>query len=186
MSEFVAGVSAFTALGTLAFSGIVHLADQDGFREDLLRQQIFPAPTTTWIAIFTTGAELLVGFGGLLSVTFVINLRVTALYAAGLLLGSFAAYSWLLIRRTPGAPCGCGSHHEATSSAVTLRALALSAMAWMGALLIHADPTLDFQLSGAPLTVVLLAAIAFGSALWILPEATSESPTKGKPVQGVT
>lgn len=186
MSGFVAGVSAFTALGTLAFSGIVHLADKDGFREDLLRQQIFPAPTAAWIAMLTTGAELLVGFGGLLSVTFVTDLRVWALLAAGLLLGSFAAYSWFLIRRTPGAPCGCGSHHEAASSAVTLRALALSAMAWVGALLIHTDPTLNSQLSGPPLTVVLLAAVAFGSALWILPEATSESPTDGKPVQGVT
>ena len=166
---FVARIAGLLVFGTLLCSGATHLRHSASFGAALTAQGIHSLTVRRLVTSVVTACELAIGATGLTAgaVAWLVGLRVTAI-AAMLLNAAFACYTWVLIRRRPGAPCGCGHRLEPATIGTVTRAAALSLMATLPLL---ARPPSS---GGSPTYTALavLCAAGLGIALWQVPSAT--------------
>lgn len=104
------------------------------------------------------------------------------------LIGGFllAGYSlWLLVLRTtmPGATCGCTDHPQTVNAVVVLRAVVMSLMFFIGALVLPPAAPQWLGLPQTPLVagIAVLSAASLAQLLWILPSATANPLTASVP-----
>jgi hypothetical protein len=93
-----------------------------------------------------------------------------SLAAAGLLLGTYGAYTWFLLLAAPGSRCGCGSDTN-VSGWITARAIVLAVCAALPPIL-GVDIGSELEGLGPPdLALQVLAAIGLGLLIWEFPAA---------------
>jgi hypothetical protein len=160
--------------GTLLFSGLGHARTIRLFRQSIASHRVWPDALESLLAPAVTMVELGIGvLGGYLAFTggrdqFIVALSV----AATSLFASYALYSLYLLRRRPGAPCGCSSAGGEVSEWVVIRAGLLAAIALV--LLLGINEGVGVRLlSPVRATIVIAAAVATGVIIWNLPAAMS-------------
>ena len=159
-------VSGFVLLGVAAAR---HGRWHGDFAAQLRAQQLWPEGTEVAVAWLVTGAEALVGAGGVLGLSF--GLATTALgplLAGMLVLGvSFVGLQVFLLVARPEAPCGCDPTHDTRVGIGTLAKAAWPAGAGLVGLVALPAEGLD-----ALTLVAALVAVFVGLALaWVVDAA---------------
>lgn len=171
-------VAAVTALGVLAFSGIMHARHHATFGRLLAQQRVWSPRAQSAVLVATIGSELLLGLGGLLVLYGDFGtqrLLQAILAAAAVLFLTYLAYASYLLRRRPGAPCACGTGHEVVNGWTVARAGMLAVAALAAATAQHAlarPPS-----PGMYGLVTVVGSLSLGVILWALPGAL-EDPTR--------
>jgi hypothetical protein len=169
-----ATVGGLVAVGLLLVAGFVHGIRFQDFRAQLAQQAIWPARFVALVAVVVVGTELVLGVAGAAALILPngsapsnlgptpMMLAVSAMYIA------FTIYGMILLRRRPGAPCGCSASGSTANVWVPVR----SALVATICLLPAAVPDRLVPAAGMPRFVVaLLAAASFVALLWNLPAA---------------
>jgi hypothetical protein len=174
MLQFAATLSAYVVLGTMAVAGLSHIAHLGRFKEALRDQNVWPTVLWSPLALSVAAIEITLGMLGFLTTLDATPLpprfgfRLPFAGAAALLSG-YGLYGVFLRLRRPGVTCACSAQSIPVTIWVVLRAGLLAALAATASLApeaitrINADP--------ARLSVVALASLAVGIAIWELPEA---------------
>lgn len=170
MSTFVASAAAYSVLGILLTAGGLHLARPGPLRSALSRQDTPLSRVPAQLAMLVGLTELGLAAIGLIALIGAIprHLATPALASSAVLFSVYSGYLWFLIRWRPDAPCGCTSGTSPASSWAIGRALMLAALATLAALLSDAIAT---RLAGGERAIAVVAALAMGVTLWILPDA---------------
>jgi hypothetical protein len=167
---FVGTVARLLVFGTLLASGAAHLWRPARFGTALAAQGIRSRAVrrALWMAVIA--GELVVGAAGLTAgaLAWPVELHVATL-AAMLLYAAYAHYLWALVRRIPGAPCGCGAEVEPATSWTVARAAVLSLISML-ALLAGSWPGAQPPAYAA---LAALCAAGLGITLWQVPAATA-------------
>jgi hypothetical protein len=173
VNGYFTAVCGLAALGILLQSGLRHAFQPARFTRALFAQETLP-PLAVWpAAILVTLAEVGIGVSGLVVAMSVPNssfLR-TALFLAALTYIVYAAYAGLLLRRAPGAPCGCSGEEAPVNGWIIGRSLVLAGMASV-ALATSPSGAID-SASGIEVLVFIASAVGIGTIVWQLPMAMS-------------
>jgi len=175
MLSFVSSVCALAVPVVLLLALAEHLASPASLRQALISQAVLP-PGLTWPAAYgVIGVEaaltLAVGAGLASASRGDAPLRL-GLAASALLFATYAAYTFYLLLRRQGAPCGCSRHDMEVNGWVVLRAL--GCLAFAGLALRWSDHVLPVSGSGARSAIALSAAATFAIVLWHLPTALQD------------
>jgi hypothetical protein len=180
--SLLATLAAWTCLGTLALSGLVHSLKPGRLMLALREQGLLPDAIQRPIAFGVVGLEVGIGVGGLAGVTLASATGPTgtlALISAAALYFCFASYGLFLLLRHSGAPCGCSPGDHPVNEWVVFRAGTLGIAA---ALCLLADDRILTPSSPAEdLVFAGLAAVAFGATLWSLPAAMHDPSRAASP-----
>lgn len=168
MAGFVAGMATYVVALMLVAGAAGHLRRPDDLPAALRAHGVVPAPAVATAARAVTFVELGLAAALLAGLTGSTGLLVAGLSGAGVLFAGYGAYGAFVVATGRGGPCGCGTAATPMSGWVAGRALALAALAGIGAASSGSDVTL---LAGARLALVLLAAGTFAALLWALPAA---------------
>jgi len=168
-----ARVFGLVALGTLAFSGLSHIAHFQHLRRAieahgvLARRRKGPQSliaaglVATEVALPAVGFLAISGLGSESERT----RAVTFLLVAGVYL-VLATYALALFSLRSGAPCGCASSSEPVNEWTVMRAALLAALS------LACVPLASLVTLRGPesqVSVAVLAALALGTVLWVLP-----------------
>ncbi|MGH8905702.1 MAG: MauE/DoxX family redox-associated membrane protein [Egibacteraceae bacterium] len=169
-AAFVGEVAGLLVFGTLLLSGAAHLRRLARFEAALAAQGIPSRCVRRAISTAVIAVELAVGGAGSAAAVVAepVQLRFSAL-AAALLHAVFACYLYRLVRRLPGAPCGCGGGLKPANVWTAARAAALSLVSML-ALLAGRRPG---AYPPAYAALAALCAVGLGIALWQMPDATA-------------
>lgn len=183
MSTLVATTGSLIAAGVLVFSVASHLRHFAEFVGLLHRQQVW-GRAARGVGGLVVAAEAAVG---LLTATLLVvgqpsTLRLALAAATGVYLAYAGFNGWLLAHR-PAAPCACGRIGHPISNWAVLRALSLGACASSG--LAGASSTAVPAL-GLQFLLPLLAALAIGPLLWVLPAAMHDPSARLRPLRPVS
>jgi len=175
MASLVATTCLVVSFGILVTAGLGHLRRPQELREAINSQNEVPTGLQSFVALALPAGEITLGFVGL-AVTLgnsIQGTRIAAGIAAGLYL-SFAGYSWKVLRKGTGAPCGCiGADVDIPiSGVIPIRAGVLSIAALLGSLL-AADVALP-PIREASAAVILLASCTFIVLFLALPVALED------------
>lgn len=166
-----ARVFGLVALGTLAFSALSHIAHFQFLRRAIEAHGVLARGRKVPQSLIAAGliaTEVALPSFGFLATSGLGSERtraLTFLLVAGLYLG-FATYALALFSRRSGAPCGCASSSEPVNEWTVTRAAVLAALSLacvpLGSLVTLRGPQ-------SQLVVAVLAALALGTVLWVLP-----------------
>lgn len=179
MSAFVASVTTYTVLLTLAAAFVGHARRPGTLRIALHEHGLVPAPGQAAATV-----TVLEGLLGAVLVAAVIGSSV-ALLAGGLagaavLFSSYGGYGWYVVASGRAGPCGCGRAEVPMSGWVVGRTLALAVLAVTGLALSGSVVMLAER--GWQLVAALLAAATFGTLLGHLPAAMHQpAASQGAP-----
>ena len=137
-------------------------------RATLAAQGLLPARSRALVSVTLGPVEL--GLAVALLLGWLLPLPVVARVAAlaiALLMVVFAGYLALLLRRRPGAPCGCFGSGTVSATAVA-RAALVAPFALLAAVLGPADPDL----------VTAASAVLVAAMLWLLPQISALSSAR--------
>jgi hypothetical protein len=173
MIDVLTTVSTHIVGGVLLYAGIGHGRNHRAFEEALSSHQVLGSRGPRYVRLGVAVAEFALGL--CISMTLflgdrVVEARAWLLFAAALMLTSFAGYLLFLLFRRPGAPCGCSTFDVPVSGATVTRSAVLGVMAFIGALL---PGNLMPPGLSAEFLIVSLCSFGLGLSLWILPEALS-------------
>ena len=166
MRTLLTGAFATAATVVLLGSGTLHAYGFDRFRRDIQHQDILPGPEGLWAGAITT-VELALGLA-LVVARVDVNWvdEVASLWGATTLFLSFGLFGYVLLRRRPGVPCGCGYSNGVVSAWTVGRAVALAAMCGIAAALsTSALPEPD------RVAVSTVVGLAIAILTWMLPPA---------------
>ncbi|HEX2295837.1 MAG TPA: MauE/DoxX family redox-associated membrane protein [Actinomycetota bacterium] len=172
--SFVAQVGGAIAGTTLLAAGLTHLTRPRRLMAALSAQRVVPQALVPACAVVLILFELSLG-GTVVSVLLTGDTSAAYRLAVGAtagLYGLFAAYSLIVLRFRPGAPCGCGSDLTPITGWVVARA-GLYAVLSLGALRLDGGPLSIPNVSEASLLIMASASLAI--LLWIFPSAVSRS-----------
>lgn len=170
MAGFVAGMATYVVALMLVAGAAGHLRRPDDLPAALRAHGVVPAPAVATAARAVTFVELGLAVALLAGLTGSTGLLVAGLSGAGVLFAGYGGYGWFVVATGRGGPCGCGTAATPMSGWVAGRALALAALAGIGAASSGSDVIL-LTGAGARLALVLLAAGTFAALLWALPAA---------------
>lgn len=149
----------------LAGAALGHLRDSAMLRATLAAQGLLPARQHALVSVTLGPVEL--GLAVALLLGWLLPLPPLAQLAAlaiALLMAAFAGYLALLLRRRPGAPCGCFGSGTVSVTAVA-RAALIAPFALLAAVLGPAGPDL----------VTAASAVLVAAMLWVLPQISALS-----------
>ncbi|MGH9890787.1 MAG: MauE/DoxX family redox-associated membrane protein [bacterium] len=174
MVDYFATAGAFTALLTLGAAGAGHLHHPRSLAEALVAQGLLPKAAAGLAARVIGSLEAAIAGLGLLALTPGLAGQVSPkaiLGVAASLYAIFSLYVALLLRRQPGAPCGCSAEDHPLNGWVVFRSSSLGAAALLASILV--ERIIPLETFSFRLMVSVLTALAFGMVLWNLPEAMS-------------
>lgn len=172
MEEYLAGLCALVALGTLLSSGARHLSSLARLVDAIRAHGVLPSRGAESVAMGLGLLEVVTAVAGLVTATPVFSrpeLARISLVVAGALFGAFCLYSWVALRRAPDAPCGCSRDEHPSTIWVPIRGGSLAIIALAAVALIE-EPILG-QASDVHSLLTLVGAVAVGMLLWSLPAA---------------
>jgi hypothetical protein len=168
--SFIPSVLALTVSWSLISSASSHARGIPRFRESLARQDVWPRSFLGPLPYLIAAVELALGGASLVAVIVEAQLTGLLLIGCAILLASYGAFSWRLLRRRPSAPCGCSQQDQPVTAWVSARAWTLSVMALVAAAFYDVDVGSSGPRLGVPL-VAIVAAPTLATLLWLLPEA---------------
>ena len=154
-------VSGFVLLGV---SAARHLRWREAFVGQLRAQRLWPEGAEVAVAWAVTGAEAVVGAGGVLGLSFGLSAAALSplMVAMALLGAAFVALQAFLLVRRPDAPCGCHPGHDGGVGVGTLLKAAWPAVAGVvGLVALPAEAIDDLSLVAACLAVFAGLALAW-------------------------
>lgn len=167
----VVTVAALVSLGILATAGAGHLRGLASFHAALAAHRLWPPAVTLPLAGAVAILEVAIGSVGVASVALSLGtLQTFALAAAACLYGCYTVYGLYLLRSRPGVPCACSHDGDPVDTAVVVRAAVLAAFALAAVV----NTPLADGMSALEATVVPMASLAYGLALWALPAALQD------------
>ena len=174
MTGYALSTAAATVPLVLVAAGALHAADRRAFAAALRRQRLWPHGVEATVAWAVIVAEVAIGAAALAGVIAAVTggstaLAAAALAAAACLLGAYAAYTTILLRVRPGAPCACAAVDAPVSPGVPARALALALVA--GALARGQSELATLGLAYWEVALTVLSAASFAVLLLALPSA---------------
>lgn len=169
-TRFWAAISTITPLVILVGAGIWHLHRPRRLAEALNSQGISGRASAWIVAILAATGEFTVGAIGIVAL---LNRNVAFVHGASVVAGAifatYAAWSMLVRRHIPHAPCGCTPFSAEMSIWIPLRASALSALAFGGATIFESGASGTTRTDQQVITVA--AVVAFSILLWVFPAA---------------
>jgi hypothetical protein len=168
--SYLATLAAYVALLPLLWSGITHAGSLRRFRGIIQRQAVWPRRHAFVAALWTTSAELgLAAFGLLVLVVGAHDILAPTLLLAALMYLGLALYIALVLKHSPGAPCGCSTGEEPANVYVLWRGLGLLSVSLLA--------TLDAAYVQQPWPMTaeaclpLIGGLAITVITWALPSA---------------
>jgi hypothetical protein len=173
MSGLVTEVAARGIVALLALSVVLQIVERKQIRAVILRAHVIPRPGVAPFAALLVTIELmlLLGASASLNGLAVVDGRF-AFAAITALFCTYAAFTVFLLRRRPGAACGCFGSADPTTPATALRAAILSATA---AYVAYAPPDTALAWPTANAAIVWLAGATFAVLAWSMPAALDAS-----------
>lgn len=149
-------------------AGIEHTCDRRWLRAVLAAQSLLPVGLRPLVVAALGPCELalagivLVGLGLVPFTTIGISALLLAVASLAALYLVFAVHTAVVMRRSPGAPCGCGGGDEPASLPVVVRGLLIGlGSAWC---LLQPPPA-----SWAWLALTAMAGALLGAVGWLMP-----------------
>jgi hypothetical protein len=183
MITFLASLSAYVVISTLAVAGVTHGVRPHDFKEALATHGMWPSRALQPLAVFISAVEITIAVAAALALIDGEGRGgpAASFAAAAVLFFTYSVYAGYLVRHRPHARCGCStSGLTPTNVWVVTRAAVLTVLAATAYL--ASGSILASGGDGADLAIVALASGAIGVALWYLPDALVNHPA-GTPLQ---
>lgn len=164
-------VAVWLVIGTLTFSGISHFVHLDEFRQQILKQRLWPTRLVPFLTLIMAAVETTVGIVGSMSYLG-LSLGIpadVALRLASATYAFFGLYLVVLLKYRPTSPCACSRLSDSVSGWIAVRAGVLMGLSiYAGWLSPKVNPS---QLGLIEMAFLILAATGLAILLWEFPSA---------------